>query len=216
MLVAVVFGLQSLIDWTWFVPGPAATALVAGGFVAGRGPAAALAPARQPRARPSAGRIAAAAGVGVTALLAAWAIWQPERSQRLSDEALRLGDAHRLAAARAKASDAFDADPLSPAPLFAAASIESSGGSLLAAREALERAVQRFPGDPDTWLRLATFQLQELDDPVSAQATLGGALYLDPRSPVAGQLFVAARARERQQLARRLRARSRRRARSGG
>ncbi|MGH2804117.1 MAG: O-antigen ligase family protein, partial [Thermoleophilaceae bacterium] len=36
-LIAVVFGLQSAIDWTWFVPGPAAMALVAAGFVAGRG-----------------------------------------------------------------------------------------------------------------------------------------------------------------------------------
>lgn len=37
-LVAVTFGIQSLVDWTWFVPGIAAMALVAAGFVAGRGP----------------------------------------------------------------------------------------------------------------------------------------------------------------------------------
>jgi hypothetical protein len=37
-LAAVVFGLQSAIDWTWFVPGCTVMALVAAGFVAGRGP----------------------------------------------------------------------------------------------------------------------------------------------------------------------------------
>src|SRR4051794_30734227 len=37
-LCAVVFGLHSLVDWVWYVPGPTAMALVAAGFVAGRGP----------------------------------------------------------------------------------------------------------------------------------------------------------------------------------
>ncbi|MEA2420969.1 MAG: hypothetical protein QOF55_68 [Thermoleophilaceae bacterium] len=37
-LVALVFGMHSLVDWIWYVPGPAAMALVAAGFVAGRGP----------------------------------------------------------------------------------------------------------------------------------------------------------------------------------
>ena len=36
-LAVVVFALHSTIDWTWFVPGPTIMALVAGGFVAGRG-----------------------------------------------------------------------------------------------------------------------------------------------------------------------------------
>src|SRR5206468_1097210 len=36
--VAIVFGLHSAIDWTWFVPGPAVMALVAAGLAAGRGP----------------------------------------------------------------------------------------------------------------------------------------------------------------------------------
>src|SRR4051794_39367237 len=37
-LCALVFGMHSLVDWVWYVPGPAAMALVAAGFVAGRGP----------------------------------------------------------------------------------------------------------------------------------------------------------------------------------
>jgi hypothetical protein len=37
-LCTVVFGLHSFVDWVWYVPGPAAMALVAAGFVVGRGP----------------------------------------------------------------------------------------------------------------------------------------------------------------------------------
>jgi O-antigen ligase/polysaccharide polymerase Wzy-like membrane protein len=36
-LCALVFGLHSAVDWVWFVPGPAAMALAAAGFVVGRG-----------------------------------------------------------------------------------------------------------------------------------------------------------------------------------
>ena len=38
-LSAIVFGLHSAIDWTWFVPGPAVMAIAIAGYVAGRGPA---------------------------------------------------------------------------------------------------------------------------------------------------------------------------------
>src|SRR4051795_13458650 len=37
-LCAFVFGLHSAVDWVWYVPGPTAMALVAAGFVVGRGP----------------------------------------------------------------------------------------------------------------------------------------------------------------------------------
>jgi hypothetical protein len=37
-LTAFVFGMHSLVDWVWYVPGPTAMALVAAGFVVGRGP----------------------------------------------------------------------------------------------------------------------------------------------------------------------------------
>jgi len=39
--VAVVFGVHSLVDWTWFIPGNAVVALLCAGWVAGRGPLAA-------------------------------------------------------------------------------------------------------------------------------------------------------------------------------
>ena len=41
-LVVVAYGFQSSIDWTWFIPGPTVAAIVAAGFVAGRGPLASV------------------------------------------------------------------------------------------------------------------------------------------------------------------------------
>ena len=56
----------------------------------------------------------------------------------------------------------------------------------------------RFPGDPETWLRLAVFELGVLDAPEQALETIKGALYLDPHGPRARQIFLNARARLRE------------------
>jgi hypothetical protein len=212
-LVAIVFGLQSALDWTWFVPGPAAMALVAAGFVAGRGPVGAVAgdggtidlPATQGSGwrlpRPTSGQIAGAAGLGLAALIMVWAIWQPEASERQSNRALELIDARDYDAATAKAEDAADTNPLSPEPLLVQAVAEGSAGQETAARDTLEQAVLKFPGDPQTWLRLASFQLGTLDRPEDALETVRGVLFLDPLSRPGGQLFLEARARARQKQA---------------
>jgi tetratricopeptide (TPR) repeat protein len=214
-LVAVVFGLQSLIDWTWFVPGPAVMALVAAGFVAGRGPIPALAPQGAPAGmptragmrplvirgpgRPPRARVAAAAAALLTALLFAWAIWQPEASDRAADSALDLASEGDLQAAAAKADDAADADKLSPKPLLVKAAVQTQMGDRAAAGRTLERAVLRYPSEPLTWLRLASFQLDTLDRPVAAARTVGGVLYLDPKSKAGRRLLEAARGRYREQ-----------------
>ena len=39
-----------------------------------------------------------------------------------------------------------------------------------------------FPGDPQTWYRLAAFELGTLDAPERALETIRGALYIDPHS----------------------------------
>jgi len=208
-LMAVVFGLQSLIDWTWFIPGPTAMALVAAGFVAGRGPLAAAGDAQAVErsaevsgpARPPTSRIVGAVAVMLAALLVAWAIWQPEASDRATGEALDLLVAEETDAALAKTEDAADANPLSPDPLLVRAAVLTESGREGAAREALEQAVLKFPGDPHTWQRLATFQLRTLDRPAAAAQTIRGALYLDPFSPSSRQLYVDARVREGEQQA---------------
>jgi hypothetical protein len=204
VLMAVVYGLQSLIDWTWFVPGPTAMALVAAGFVAGRGTEPGRAPSidwRRPFRAVTPARLAGAAAVLLTAVVTAWAIWQPEAADRQTGDALALADHGETAAALAKASDAADTDPLSSEPLLVLATIESGAGRNAAAGRTLEQAVLQFPGDPQTWLRLASFQLDPLDRPALAAQTVRGALYLDRFSQAARGLFLVAKQREREDQA---------------
>ena len=188
-LVPLVYGIQSLLDWTWFIQAPTAMALVAGGFIAGRGPLGADEPgpgARRPGGallrRPDRHRIAGAVVAIGTAVLLAWTIWQPEASDRATNEALALADERKFDQALAKTEDAEELNPLTPDPLLVRASVETAANRVPDAQEDLERAVIRFPGDPQTWYRLAAFQLGTLDAPEQALETLRGALYLNPHS----------------------------------
>jgi tetratricopeptide (TPR) repeat protein len=196
-LTAVVFGLQSAIDWTWFVPGPTAMALVAAGFVAGRAPLGQEPVALGPPV-PSSQRLLAAAAVLLAAIVTAWAVWQPEASDHAIGDALRLSDAGQLDAAIAKTNDAADSNPLSSDPLLTRAAIETEAGQVGAAHHTLEEAVLKFPGEPQTWYRLAAFQLGTLDQPTKAAATVQAAIYLDPKSAPDQALYLQAKARARE------------------
>ena len=208
-ITPIVFGVQSLLDWTWFIPGPMALTLVAAGFACGRGPV--TAPLAEPalpepaggaahdvRPPPVAARAATAAGVVLAGVLLCWAIWQPEASDRATNEALGLIEERDYTDALVKTQDAVDANPLTPDPYFVRAAAETAAGRLGDARRTLEDAVLKFPGDPHTWYRLAAFQLGTLDQPGRALETLRGALYLDPHSAAARELFLDARRRQRE------------------
>ena len=204
-IVPLVFGVQSLLDWTWFIQEPMVMALIPAGFLAGLGPlgeapdrAAPAAAERRIQWRPDARRIVTALAAVVTALLLAWAIWQPEASDRATNEALALLDEKKFDQALAKTDDAEDLNPLTPDPLLVRASIDTAANRLDDAQVSLERAVILFPGDPQTWYRLAAFQLGTLDAPEQAIDTIRGALYLDPHSKASAQLFLDARARQRE------------------
>ena len=204
-LVPLVYGIQALLDWTWFIQAPTAIALIAGGFIAGRGPlgadqlagVAADSPVRSLR-RPDRSRVIGAVVAIGTALLLAWTIWQPEASDRATNEALALADERKFDEAIAKTEDAEELNPLTPDPLLVRASIDTAANRVPEAQQNLELAVIRFPGDPQTWYRLAAFQLGTLDSPEQALETLKGALYLNPHSEPARKLFVDARARQRE------------------
>jgi hypothetical protein len=198
-LVPLVFGIQSLVDWTWFIPGNTAMALIAAGFLSGRGPLGAGRTVEEPaRSRPDAVRIAGALAALLTALVLAWTIWQPEASDRATNEALALADERKFDQAIAKTEDAEDLNPLTPDPLLVRAAIDTAANREPDAQESLERAVLRFPGDPQTWFRLAAFQLGTLDAPEQVLETIRGALYLNPHSGPARQLFLDASARQRE------------------
>jgi hypothetical protein len=199
-IVPIVFAVQSLLDWTWFIPEPAAMALVAAGFVAGRDPQGAREdrPTESIRWRPAWNRIVAAVVALLTAGLLAWAIWLPEASDRATNDALALGEQDKFDKALERTEDAEDLNPLTPDPLLVRAALDTMAGREADARESLERAVIQFPGDPQTWYRLAAFQLGTLDAPEQALETLEGLLYIDPKSRSGQALFLSARARLRE------------------
>ncbi len=211
LCLVVVFGLHSLIDWTWYVPGDACVALLCAGWLAGRGPLAggahadestlalpssatwmAGAPDARPRrprlpSRSEIGRlrIAAAACVVIAALLAAWAQWQPQRSAEASNEALALL-ARNPSAALAAARRGVSRDPLSAEALFALSAVQQDAGQGAQARATLQQAVRLQPSNPQTWLTLGRYDLSA--DPAAAMGEFRAAIYLNPES-IAPQLI---------------------------
>jgi tetratricopeptide (TPR) repeat protein len=202
--VVIVFGVHSFVDWTWFVPANAAVALLAAGWVAGRGPLGDRDPATTRsataggvaerlrgglRERP---RLICAVAAALIALMTAWTVWQPLRADTIAQNALDTLDAGNADAARAQAQQARDINPVSLDPLYALWTIESAAGRKSAARRALEQAVRLQPANPDPWVRLAQFELNTLKRPKVALAAIRPALYLDPRSADAVAVFLAA------------------------
>jgi hypothetical protein len=183
-------------------------ALLAAGWLAGRGPLAARSRAADPVTAAPAQRFAfadrlrggigerpraiCAAVVAVLVLVTAWTVYQPQRADTLTQDALdtlATGNADR---AREQARHAREINPLSLDPLYALWTIEASAGRNSAARAALERAVRLQPANPDPWVRLAEFELNTLKRPKVALTAIRPALYLDPRSSDAVAVFLAA------------------------
>ena len=185
--VVLVFGVHSLIDWTWFVPGNVVPALLCAGWIAGRGPTTeplAVRPAWGERLRSVPQRpvaaVAAVAAIAV-ALVAGWTTWQPQGSVNAANDALEALEAGHVAQARADIRRARDTDPLSTNPVYAGATVELAAGNEGGARGRLEQAVRMQPSTAEPWLRLAQFELDH-DRPAEALKRIGPALYLDPRS----------------------------------
>jgi len=195
-LCAVAFGLHSAIDWIWAIPGTAIGALVAAGFVAGRGPLpAATEVVEDPLpavGRPGAGQLLAVGGMFTAAILCSWAIWQPNAAARANDRALLAIERGDYRGAERLAIEARDLDRYSPDPLFTRAEALAGRGRRVAAYRNLEVAVNEHPRDPDTWLRLAEFELRDLDLPQRALETVDAVRVFDPNSPRAIALRAAA------------------------
>jgi cytochrome c-type biogenesis protein CcmH/NrfG len=191
---------HSFVDWTWFVPGVALPALLAGGWLAGRGPAS-LPPGPTERLRTRARRgldsqvrLTLAVGALVLAGAAAWAAWQPQRAIDAGNEAIAAASANppNFPKARTLASQAHRINPLSIEPLLDLAAIETKAFKPFPALHALEAAVRLQPANPVAWTRLADFQLHVEHSPTLARRSLAAALYLDPRSYDAIQLLILA------------------------
>jgi hypothetical protein len=200
LCLVVVFGAHSLVDWTWYVPGDACVALMCAGWLAGRGPLAAIPGGHQSthaqsaldddggarRSRwawrpgmPGFTRTLVAGVVVVAALLAVWSQWQPQRSEEARQEALAQL-AGNPTAAKAAANRAVSSDPLSAEALFTLANVQKVEGEGGQAGETLQRAVRLQPSNPQTWLELARFDLTAR--PKMALEELRAAIYLNPES----------------------------------
>jgi hypothetical protein len=159
--VVLIFGLHSLIDWTWFIPGTAVLALVCAGWLAGRGPLGnpvRRLPERRRLAR-SPGAVAVIAAAIVATVLAVWVIVQPLRSQDAYNSALNQLTRGHTATALTDARRAQTSNPLSVDPLFLQSAIYISAGNRAAARRALIKATSVQSSNPETWLRLGCFDL---------------------------------------------------------
>jgi Tfp pilus assembly protein PilF len=179
LAIVVTFGVHSSVDWTWFVPGTALPALLCAGWLAGRGPLG-DAPAGAPHARSSRSLAtgAAALAVAAVAVILGWAMYQPLRSANANDAAIQTCAAGDTRAALVTARSAASIDPLSVDPLWEVATIEQASGQLGAARGELQRAVDRQPENPLTWLQLGQLDLAA-HQPARAVAELHRAQQLD-------------------------------------
>jgi O-antigen ligase len=185
-----VFGVHSLVDWTWYVPGNAIPALICAGWLAGRGPLAP--PAEPPRpgrsalerllgaGRPGRVRITLAAGAVLASLVVAYSQWQPLRAEDKRETALTLIQAGRSSQALASARAAVSADPLSVETLFTLSHIEAESGDAAGARATLAQAARLQPSNPQSWFELGRFDLTP--DPGAALKELQAGIYLDPGS----------------------------------
>jgi tetratricopeptide (TPR) repeat protein len=212
-LAAVVYAIQSVIDWTWFVPGPTVMAILLAGYVAGRGPAPqpagmpsaviAAGPPREHRVtlprlpqfqlrlppRPHTARLVPAVLVVAVAFCAAWAVYQPQRADSANNQALDLLAKKQLPAAEKKADRAHSLNPASLTPVWTKAAVKVAEGNLKAAEVQFQTAVFDQPSNPEAWTRLAEFELYRNNQPQKALEIVQGAIYLDPRSAAAQTVF---------------------------
>jgi hypothetical protein len=195
-VVALIFGLHSTIDWTWFVPGNVVPALLCAGWVASRPPLRerfTAEPAPPPR-RISRLHVAAAVLVLVTGVSAAWAALQPVRSLHAEKAAYERVDQGALPQAASIAQIAHERDPLALEPLYDIAAIAQARGKMDEAERALKQAVVLEPASYEPRRRLGVFYLSVRDDPRAALRDFRAAYYLNPRAARAiSDLLTAAR-----------------------
>ena len=193
LAVVVIFGVSSLIDWTWFVPGVAVPALVCAGWVAGRGPLDTPVGQARDRRRLLTSPGGAAAGLGIVAatIVAGWFVWQPLHSQNAFDAAITAISDGNSTAALADAQSAAASNPVSVEPLWELSEIYSARRDPTAARQELVKATTVQPANPQTWEQLGQFDLAQ-NQPIVAVLEFQTAQLLDRSSASLAQQLAAA------------------------
>jgi hypothetical protein len=201
LCLVVVFGIHSLADWTWYVPGNACVALLCAGWLAGRGPLGAAtarsAPAGSPRAiEPGAGRASSAAlgvpeaaaagaplGSGASRGTSAWPLGLDELRTRLSPR--ELGPV-RIVLAVAAIVGALLAAWVQWQPQRSVSASQQALTELASnprgALSTAQTAVSRDPLSAQALFTLSAVQ-QATGKPELARATLQRAVRLQPSNP---------------------------------
>lgn len=187
----VAYGVHSFLDWTWSFPAATLPALLAAGWLAGRGSIArpaveAAAVEDRPDVGPAwvraSGRWLPRVQLAAVAFLAVWSIVTPYRAFKTTQEAyaaLGAGDVER---AVRLADQAVRQDSVSIDTYAAKSAALAAGGDIAGARRALEDGVAKQPDNPDAWTRLMTFELGPGADAGRAVSAYRAALFLDPYS----------------------------------
>jgi O-Antigen ligase len=188
--IVVVFGIHSLVDWTWYVPGDACVALLCAGWLAGRGPLMAHAqdrsapPAPAPAPAP-AGAFDPLVGGSVYTSVRARAADSPARVRvrwlgpmRTDLRSLAIACAAVIAAllaawAQWQPQRSMDASQRALALL---------SGDPRAAQDSAQAAVDRDPLSAEALFTLSTVQ-QAAGQRALARATLQRAVRLQPSNP---------------------------------
>lgn len=167
---ALVFGVDSAIDWIWFVPGVAYFGLVCGGWVLGT-PAAhpAWLTEGEPPAAEASGRThnLRAAAIAVVGLLIAYGVYLPVRASQKINSGLHVAQSEPKKALKL-GHEALSLDPTSAGAQMLIATAQNNSGHPQAAERTLLHLARTQPGNPEAWMRLAQFRLTELDDPDGA------------------------------------------------
>jgi hypothetical protein len=190
LCLVVVFGIHSLVDWTWYVPGNAAVALLCAGWLAGRGPLSATGGGDEASGGaelPGAGATLAASPAGSVDRVGGE---RPRPSARLSDIRARLTPAAlgplRIGVAAAIVVGALLAAWAQWQPQRSADASQQALAKLArnphAALASAHTAVSRDPLSAQALFTLSAVQ-QAAGDPAAARATLGQAVHLQPSNP---------------------------------
>jgi hypothetical protein len=181
LAIVITFGVHSLIDWTWFIPGDAVVALVCAGWLTGRGPLS-RPTGRRTSARMrgrSPGAVALIVSIALLTVAAVWGIAAPLRSSDSYYAATTAAIRGDLGTAFKDAHSAASQDPVSIDPLLLLASLYWRVGEHAAARQELAAAVVRQPANPESWEHLGCYDLGQ--HRATAASELHRALVLDPR-----------------------------------
>jgi tetratricopeptide (TPR) repeat protein len=182
MMMALVFGVHSAIDWVWFIPAVAYFGLLAGGWTLGSPAAHSPVPADDHvPVRGGKSQIVRATAIALVGISIAAAVYQPVRAQRKVESGMKIASSNPEKALKL-GNSALKLDPTSANAFILVALAQSNGGRQQAAETTLSELTAEQPGNPTAWLRLAQFRLLQLNDPDGAIAAIRPVIYQSPNN----------------------------------